>query len=76
MRSVDRALEGKVDQLARRLARAATQAAAKFSALGETAMDELLGTKEVEKGVSAYADYLKEDDFKPLINSLPKDQSK
>jgi hypothetical protein len=45
-------------------------------ALGETAMDELLGTKEVDKGVSAYAGYLKEDDFKPLIDSLPKDQSK
>ena len=45
-------------------------------ALGETAMGELLGAKEVDKGVSAYTDYLSEDDFKPLMDSIPQDRSK
>jgi hypothetical protein len=44
-------------------------------ALGETAMGELLGGKEVDQAVSAYAGYLSPDDFKPLMDSMPKAQS-
>ena len=41
------------------------------AALGETAMTELMSGKEVDKEVGAYADFLSEEDFKPLIDSLP-----
>lgn len=42
------------------------------AALGETAMGELMGGKEVDKAVGAYTEYLSEDAFKPLTDSLPK----
>jgi len=42
------------------------------AALGETAMNELMSGKEVDKGVRAYTEFLSEDDFKPLMDSLPK----
>ena len=41
-------------------------------ALGETAMNELLSGKEAEKGLAEYTEFLSEDDFKPLMDSLPK----
>lgn len=41
-------------------------------ALGETAMKELMNAKEVEKAIGEYANFLSEDDFKPLIDTLPK----
>jgi hypothetical protein len=41
-------------------------------ALGEIAMKELMTGKEVDKGVGAYGQYLSEEDFKPLMDSLPK----
>ena len=40
--------------------------------LGETAMTELMSGKEVDKAVGAYTDYLSENDFKVLVDSLPK----
>jgi hypothetical protein len=45
-------------------------------ALGKTAMGELMGTKEVEEGIQAYTRFLSEADFKPLMDSLPKNQPK
>jgi hypothetical protein len=45
-------------------------------ALGTVAMQELIGDKEVGKSLSAYVDYLSEDDFKPLRDSIGKPQSK
>jgi hypothetical protein len=45
-------------------------------ALGSVAMQELLGNKVVEKSLSAYVDYLSEDDFKPLQERLDKDGKK
>ena len=42
------------------------------AALGETAMAELMNGKEVDKGVAAYTEFLSGDDFKPLMDSLPK----
>jgi hypothetical protein len=39
-------------------------------------MQELLGNKVVEKSLSAYVDYLSEDDFKPLQERLDKDGKK
>ena len=45
-------------------------------ALGEVAMQELLGNPHVEKSIAAYTDYLSEDDFKPLMNSIATAQSK
>lgn len=41
-------------------------------ALGETAMTELSNGKEVDQGLKDYAEFLSDDDFKPLIDSLPK----
>jgi hypothetical protein len=40
------------------------------SALGQTAMTELISGKEVDKGISAYTDFLNRDDFKPLMDAL------
>lgn len=45
-------------------------------ALGEVAMQELMGNERVDKAIGDYTDYLSEDDFKLLIDSLPKDHSK
>jgi hypothetical protein len=45
-------------------------------ALGEVAMQELLGNPSVDKAIGAYTEYLSEDDFKPLIESIDKAQSK
>lgn len=45
-------------------------------ALGETAMGELLGAKEVDKGVTAYIAFLSKEDFRPLMESLPKTPAK
>ena len=45
-------------------------------ALGEVAMQELLGNADVDKAIGEYAQYLSEEDFKPLIDSLDKAQSK
>ena len=45
-------------------------------ALGEVAMQELLGNPDVDKAIGEYAQYLSEEDFKPLIDSLDKAQSK
>ena len=42
------------------------------SALGETAMIELMSGKEVERALSDYADFISEDDFKAFVESLPK----
>lgn len=42
------------------------------AALGEIAMGELMAGNEVYKGVEAYAEHFSEDDFKPLMDSLPK----
>ncbi len=39
-------------------------------ALGEVAMQELLGNDKVDKAIGAYTDYLAEGDFKPLIDSI------
>lgn len=44
-------------------------------ALGETAMKELMNDKAVEKALGDYAEFISEDDFKPFVDSLPK-QSK
>lgn len=44
--------------------------------LGETAMGELMGGKEVDKGIAAYTEYLSEDDFKPLMDGIPTSRSK
>jgi hypothetical protein len=44
--------------------------------LGEVAMQELLGNPDVDKAIGSYADFLSEDDFKPLTDSLDKAQSK
>ena len=44
--------------------------------LGEVAMQEVMGNENVDKAIAAYTDYLSEDDFKPLMDSLPKRQSK
>jgi hypothetical protein len=41
-------------------------------ALGETAMNELMSGNEVDKGLEAYTEYLSEEDFKSLTDSLPK----
>ena len=41
-------------------------------ALGETAMKELTNGKEVDDAMGAYTKFLVEDEFKPLIDSLPK----
>lgn len=46
------------------------------SALGEVAMRELLENENVDKAIGAYTDYVSEDDFKPLIDSIAKGQSK
>lgn len=40
------------------------------SALGHTAMSELMSGEEVDKGISAYTDFLNRDDFKPLMDAL------
>jgi len=40
------------------------------AALGQTAMTELMSGKEVDKGISAYTDFLNKDDFKPLMDAL------
>lgn len=45
-------------------------------ALGEVAMQELMGNAETEKSLTAYVEYLSEADFKPLIDSIAKPQSK
>jgi hypothetical protein len=45
-------------------------------ALGEVAMQELMGNPDVDKAIGAYADFLSENEFKPLIDSLEKAQSK
>ena len=45
-------------------------------ALGEVAMQELLGNPDVDKAIGAYTDYLSEEDFKPLIDSIDNSQSK
>ena len=44
--------------------------------LGEVAMQELLGNPDVDKAIGSYADFLSEDDFKPITDSLDKAQSK
>lgn len=41
-------------------------------ALGETAMNELLNGKEVDKAMGSWAGFLSEEDFKPFVDSLPK----
>jgi hypothetical protein len=41
-------------------------------ALGVTAMKELTSGKEVDKALKAYVEYLSDEDFKPLMDSLPK----
>lgn len=41
-------------------------------ALGETAMNELMNDKVVEKALGDYAEFISEDDFKPFMDSLPK----
>jgi hypothetical protein len=41
-------------------------------ALGETAMNELVHGKEVDKAMGAYTDFISEDDFKAFMESLPK----
>lgn len=41
-------------------------------ALGETAMNELMNGKEVDKAMGAYTDFISEDEFKPFMDSLPK----
>jgi hypothetical protein len=41
-------------------------------ALGETAMNELMNGKEVDKATGAFTDFISEDEFKPFIESLPK----
>lgn len=41
-------------------------------ALGATAMNELMGTKWVDKAIGAYTEYLSKDAFNPLTDSLPK----
>lgn len=41
-------------------------------ALGERAMGELMAGKETDKAFKAYVDYISEDDFKPLTDTLPK----
>jgi len=45
-------------------------------ALGEVAMQELLGNPVVDKAIGSYAEYLSEEDFKPLTDSLDKAHSK
>jgi len=45
-------------------------------ALGEVAMQELLGNPNVDKAIGDYTNYLSEDDFKPLTDSIAKDHSK
>ena len=45
-------------------------------ALGEVAMQELMGNPDVDKAIGAYADFLSEDEFKPLTDSLDKAHSK
>ena len=40
-------------------------------ALGETAMNELMSGDQLDKSLGAYTEYLSEDDFKALIDSLP-----
>jgi hypothetical protein len=45
-------------------------------ALGEVAMQELMGDPSVNKAIANYTDYLSEKDFKPLIDHLDKVQSK
>lgn len=45
-------------------------------ALGEVAMQELMGNPNVDKAIAAYTDYLSEEDFKPLIDGIDKAQSK
>ena len=45
-------------------------------ALGEVAMQELLGNPDVDKAIGAYADFLSEDEFKPLTDDLDKAHSK
>lgn len=41
-------------------------------ALGETAMNELMNGKDVDKAMGAYADFISEGDFQPFMESLPK----
>lgn len=41
-------------------------------ALGETAMNELMNGKEVDKAMGAYSDLISKDEFKPFMESLPK----
>jgi hypothetical protein len=41
-------------------------------ALGETAMNELMNGKDVDKAMRDYVDFISEDDFKPFMDSLPK----
>lgn len=46
------------------------------AALGEIAMQEMLSGKEVDQAVEAYTKYLSQEDFKPLMDSLPKSAKK
>ena len=41
-------------------------------ALGETAINELMSDKEVDKSMGAYTEFLSEQDFKAFMDSLPK----
>lgn len=41
------------------------------TALGHTAMKELMSGNEFEKAIGEYTDFLSVDDFKPLMDSLP-----
>lgn len=45
-------------------------------ALGEIAMQELMGNPAVDKAIGAYTEYLSEDDFKPLMDGIDKGQAK
>ena len=45
-------------------------------ALGQTAMGELMGTKEVDEAIEAYTQFLSEADFKPLMDNISVNQSK
>lgn len=42
-------------------------------ALGKTAMNELTSDKDVQEALSDYAAFISEDDFKPFVDSLPKE---
>lgn len=45
-------------------------------ALGEVAMQELMGNEKVDKAIADYTRFLSEEDFRPLIEAVEKRQSK